>query len=241
MISIIIPTRNESTTIVKQLQNIRGYLTATPYEIIVSDDNSTDNTVQEAALQADKVIYNPNPNKTGISATRNRGARMAQYPYLVFIDGGVEIPDMSNFFQKLLNNFEKMPEVVAMTVNVRFFPSVETSIDKIILKIFNWWFIFSNNILKTGAANGKFQMVRADVFKKVNGYNEKLTASEDFDLFHRLAKIGRTYSEPLLTVYHSGRRAHQIGWLKLLPIWILNGIWVALFKHAYSKEWKPVR
>lgn len=241
MISIIIPARNEATTIAKQLQNIRKHLTAIPYELIVSDDNSTDNTIQEATPHADKVISNVDPNKTGISATRNRGARAAQYQYLVFTDGGVDIPDMNNFFLKLLDNFKKMPQVVAMTVNIRFFPSIETFIDKIILKIFDWWFIFSNNVLKTGAANGKFQMVRTDAFKKIGGYNEHLAASEDFDLFKRLAKIGRTYSEPSLTVYHSGRRAHQVGWLKLLPVWILNGIWVGLFNRSFSKEWKPVR
>jgi glycosyltransferase involved in cell wall biosynthesis len=241
MLSIVIPTRNESATIATQIQRIREQLVGIPYEVIVSDDNSTDNTVQEIGTLADKIIKNPNPNKVGISAARNRGAASAQYPFLVFTDGGVEIPDMKQFFQKLLDNFAKMPAVVGMTVNVRFFPAVETFLDKIILIIFDRWFIFSNNILKTGAANGKFQMVRAEAFKKVAGYNEALAASEDFDLFKRLAKIGRTYSEPSLTVYHSGRRAHQVGWFRLLPIWIINGIWVGLFNRSYSKEWRPVR
>lgn len=240
MISIIIPTLNEGKTIAKHLQSIRNNLTAVPYELIVSDNTSDDNTVQEATPYADKLVLNPDAVR-GISGTRNRGAVTARYPYLVFIDSGTEIPDMNGFFQKLIHNFEKMPKVIAITVNVRFFPPIETFVDKVVLKIFDWWFIFSNNILKTGAANGKFQMVRADAFKKIGGYNESLAASEDFDLFHRLAKIGRTYSEPSLTVYHSGRRAHQVGWLKLLPIWILNGIWVGLFNRSYSKDWKPVR
>lgn len=241
MISIIIPTRNEATTIVKQLQNFREHLTTISHELIVSDDNSDDDTVQKATPYADKIVINPNPNKVGVSGARNRGAQMARYPYLVFTDGGVEIPEMNNFFQKLINNFEKKPKVVAMTVNVRFFPSIETLTDKIILKIFDWWFIFNNNIIKTGGANGKFQMVKADAFKKVGGYDEKLAASEDFELFRRLAKIGQPYSEPSLTVYHSGRRAKQLGWFKLLPIWILNGIWVGLFNRSWSKEWKPIR
>ncbi len=241
MISIIIPAHNEATTIAKQLQNIRAHLTAISYEIIVSDDNSTDNTVQEATPYADKVVSNPDHDKVGISAARNRGAQAARYPFLVFTDGGVEIPDMNNFFKKLLDDFEKIPRAVGVTVNVRFFPSVETFIDKVILKTFDWWFIFSNNVLKTGAANGKFQMVRTEAFKKIGGFNENLAASEDFDLFKRLAKIGRTYSEPSLTVFHSGRRAHQVGWLKLLPTWILNGIWVGLFNRSWSKKWKPVR
>jgi glycosyltransferase involved in cell wall biosynthesis len=242
MISIIIPARNEETTIAKQLEKFRAQLTAIPYELIVSDDNSTDNTIKEATPHADRVVSNPNSHKFGISAARNRGTHLARYPYLVFTDGGVDIPEMNKFFQKLLNNFERMPEVVGMTVNVRFFPAVETFIDKVILKSFDWWFIFSNNVLKSGAANGKFQMVKAEAFHKIGGYNETLIASEDFDLFNRLSKIGRTYSEPSLTVYHSGRRAKKVGWLRLLPIWILNGIWVALFKRAYTKnEWRPVR
>ncbi len=240
MISIIIPTRDEGKTIAKHLRSIKEGIKNIAYEIIISDNLSRDNTIEEVAPYANQVVLNPS-TEGGISAARNRGAKAAKYPYLVFIDGGVDIPNMEHFFHKLLDNFKKMPDVVAMTVNIRFLPSIETLLDKIILISFDWWFIFSNNILKSGAANGKFQMIKADAFKKLGGYNESLAASEDFDMFRRLAKIGGVYSDPSLTVYHEGRRAKQLGWFKLLPLWIINGIWVGLFNRSWSKKWTPVR
>lgn len=241
MISIIIPTHNEVSTIAAQLRAFREKLTEIPYEIIVSDDNSSDETVREATPYADTVVLNPVPGRLSISGARNRGARAAKYSYLVFTDGGVDIPHVNEFFKTLLRDFDERPTVIALAVNVRFFPAVESFVDKVILTIFDWWFILSNNIFKTGAANGKFQMVKKDAFFRINGYDETLVASEDFDLFHRLAKIGRTYSDASLTVYHSGRRAHNVGWSVLLPIWILNGIWVALFGRSFSKEWQAIR
>jgi hypothetical protein len=47
--------------------------------------------------------------------------------------------------------------------------------------------------------------------------------------------------DPDLTVYHSGRRAHKIGWPKLLKSWITNTIWVLLFDKAKEEEWTVVR
>ena len=35
-------------------------------------------------------------------------------------------------------------------------------------------------------------------------------------MFRRLSKIGETMIDPELTVLHSGRRAHQVGWPRLI-------------------------
>jgi len=84
-------------------------------------------------------------------------------------------------------------------------------------------------------------MVRANAFRRVGGYNERLAAAEDHDLFRRLRKIGRTRFEKTLTVFHTGRRAHAVGWPKLLLTWAINGLSVLIFKRSASKEWEEVR
>lgn len=241
MLSLIIPVHNEVSVIAKQLQTIRKQLTDFPYEIIISDDNSSDNTVAEASPYADQVIANPSSTTTTISATRNRGGRLARYPYLVFIDSGVDIPEINHFFGTLLQCFKINPQLVAVSVNIRFFPTVETWLDKVILISLNTYFRLVNNVFKSGVAIGKFQMVTRNAFEKVAGYNEKIVASEDYDFFRRLSKIGRTRIEPTLAAYYSGRRPHQVGWFRLLPIWIINGIWVLLFNHSLSKKWESIR
>jgi hypothetical protein len=39
---------------------------------------------------------------------------------------------------------------------------------------------------------------------------------EDADMFRRLSTIGKTMIDPELTVLHTGRRAHQLGWPRLI-------------------------
>jgi hypothetical protein len=53
--------------------------------------------------------------------------------------------------------------------------------------------------------------------------------------------MGRTRLDPRLTVFHSARRAHCIGWPRLLSLWALNAIWVFLFGRAKTREWQAVR
>ena len=84
-------------------------------------------------------------------------------------------------------------------------------------------------------------MVRREAFAAIGGYREDLVTREDRDLFIRLAKIGRTMSDPDLVVFHSGRRAHALGWPRLIGLFLLNTIFFHLRGRMLSKEWKPVR
>src|SRR5258708_33055975 len=112
--------------------------------------------------------------------------------------------------------------------------------DKIVFSIFNLFNIISNNIFRIGAAVGEFQMVRKDIFEKVGGYDEKLVASEDYDFFRKISKVGKTYFAKDIVIYHTGRRAHTIGWSRLLYQWISNGLSVLFFKKAVNTEWEEI-
>ncbi|MDP2652380.1 MAG: hypothetical protein Q8O94_04545, partial [bacterium] len=105
----------------------------------------------------------------------------------------------------------------------------------------NTWYILLNNFFHSGMASGEFQMMRADVFRKVSGYREDLAAVEDVDMFMRLAKVGRTYSYRALNVCHSYRRVHKAGWLRTYWLWISNGLSFVFRNKAAAKEWKVVR
>lgn len=84
-------------------------------------------------------------------------------------------------------------------------------------------------------------MVRKDAFFTIGGYREDLVTLEDRDLFIRLAKIGRTMSDPDLVVFHSGRRAHAVGWPRLIGMFFANFISFYVRGRLLSKEWKPIR
>jgi len=49
-----------------------------------------------------------------------------------------------------------------------------------------------------------------------------LVTIEEADMFRRLSKIGNTINNPELTILHTGRRAHQVGWPRLIVMWLTN-------------------
>ena len=99
-----------------------------------------------------------------------------------------------------------------------------------------------NNVCHKGdAPGGEFQMVRARAFHSLGGYREDLVTCEDRDLFARLAGLGRVRSDPQLTVFHTGRRAHNIGWPRLILVFFVNRISFRLRGKAFSKEWTVER
>ncbi len=239
MISIVVPTLNEEKIIEETLKSLRQL--EGDYEIIVSDGKSTDKTVEIAKKYADKVVVYDGTTRQNIAMGRNLGAKEAKGEYLLFLDADVTIPDINNFFNKIKEIFKKNKKLVGLTVFVKVFPETSTFSDRLFFGLINTANYFFNNILNTGSAIGEFQMIPIDSFKKLNGYNEKIVVGEDAEMFSRLSRIGKVRTESSLNVFHTSRRAHNVGWFSLVTFFIKNRIYLSLFKHSSVKEWKPIR
>lgn len=239
MISIIIPTYNEEQYIGKTLADLKAKLTI-PHEIIVTDDKSRDHTAEVAERYADLVLV-PEQKHITIAANRNYGASYARGEYLAFIDSDTTIADPDAFFARALSHFEADPKLVALTGRIGVWPELETRSDRLVYAIFNFVHRVKNNLLHMGEASGKFQMMRRSAFETVGGYREDLVTREDGDMFSRLSKVGRTMYDHQLFFTHTGRRAHRIGWPKLLTIWMIETFWVAAFGKARVAEWVDIR
>jgi glycosyltransferase involved in cell wall biosynthesis len=238
MISIIIPTLNEEKIIEKTLSQFKD-LNTLNFELIVSDGESKDKTVEIAKKYTKNILITK--EKHTIAFARNQGAKIAKGEYLVFLDADVFIKNPNDFFQQALLEFEKDKKLVALTVKLKVLPEFETFWDKFFHFIINFIHWFGCNILNFGNASGEFQMIKKDVFLKIGGYNENLAVAEDNELFLRLSKIGKVKTIWKLTAYHTGRRFHQEGWLKVLYHWLLNFFSVLFFKKSVYKKWKEVR
>jgi glycosyltransferase involved in cell wall biosynthesis len=241
MISIIIPTLNEEKVIADTIQRIKSELTL-PHEIIISDGKSTDGTVEIARQYADAVVAYTGDVRQTIAHGRNAGANAAQGDFFVFLDADCTIPHPDQFFARAFENFKKYPDLVALTAWLRVLPEHETFMDKLVFNGQNIFCIFMNEVLGKGLApGGEFQMVRAETFRKLGGFNEKLVASEDIEFFRRLSALGKVKLDRQMVVMHTGRRAHKIGWPKLLTLWFLNTMWMTFLGRAFVGEWKPIR
>lgn len=87
LVSIIIPTHNAEKFVERCIDCIKKQ-TYSNYEVIIIDDGSTDNTVQNLKKSVSddcrfKIYCQSN---VGISATRNKGIGIAKGSYIVFVD-----------------------------------------------------------------------------------------------------------------------------------------------------------
>ena len=83
-VSVIVPTYNRAPYIARTLEAILRQ-TLAPFEVIVIDDGSSDETAAVCALYADRVRYSLQENG-GVSTARNRGAAIATGEWLAFCD-----------------------------------------------------------------------------------------------------------------------------------------------------------
>ncbi len=239
-ISFVIPTYNEEKTIERALLHISKYLG--PHETIISDGGSTDRTLEIARKYTDKIVYNKGLRKQTIAEGRNNGAFLASNEFIVEMDADTRIPNINKFFAAIVNVFNRNPKVVGATTWFRVYPQDETFLDRLVFGFTGMVSLLLNNYFGLGCTcGGEFQMIRTKAFRRIGGYNESLVAMEDVELFSRLKNIGRIYFAKSLSIYHSGRRAHILGWSRSILIFIINGITLLVSGNVRSKMWQLVR
>lgn len=103
-VSVIVPVYNNEEYISTSLSSIINQDFTKPYEIIVVDDGSTDNSLdiaQNLLSKTDipyKLIHQRN---SGVSVARNHGIEVSRGDYLVFVDGDDYI--LTNHLSELYN------------------------------------------------------------------------------------------------------------------------------------------
>lgn len=107
--SIIIPAKNESQHLGSCLEKVLGQDYGAPFEVIVIDSGSTDDTV-DIVKGFDVRLHQIRPEEFGHGRTRNLGASLAEGQYLVFLAAHA-IPVHSGWLGHLIAELE--PDDVA--------------------------------------------------------------------------------------------------------------------------------
>jgi glycosyltransferase involved in cell wall biosynthesis len=182
-ISIVVPAYNEEMYLGKTLTSITrsGQRLEPPsfmsIEIIVVDNESTDNTCAIATSMGARVVRERARN---ISKVRNAGAREARGDVLLFIDADTVVPE--TFFSEILLRLSDR-NCVGGAVDTNYSPS------RLIMRTYlDLWRTLA---MLTGMAQGATQFCRKEVFKSLGGYDETLYMGEDVDFYWRMKTFAR--------------------------------------------------
>jgi len=196
-ISVIVPNRNGSATIGKCLEAVYGSAYA-PYEVIVVDDGSQDNSVPIIKSYPCKLIQISEPH--GASRARNVGATHSRGSILFFTDADCLL--QANTLKEVMEAMKERPQgrIVGGTYT-------RLSHDRTFFSDFQSLFIHD---AETKAPENPDYVathamaIAARTFKESGGFREDfLPILEDVEFSHRMGRAGARLSmNPAVLVQH---------------------------------------
>lgn len=199
-VSVVIPVYNEEKLIKNCLDSLMKQ-TEKPDEIIIVDNNSTDNTI--GIINKYKGIKILHEKKQGITPVRNKGFNNAQGDIIARCDADTIVP--IDWIKRLKDDFSKGKSVVAVSTPVIFY-------DIPFLK--NYLFLFYIYLAIPRLIIGCYPLIGICFAIKKTAWNEiKIElchddekVHEDIDLTLHIKKLGGIFHDSKIVPRSSGRR-----------------------------------
>lgn len=187
VVSVVIPTFDGRRWICDAIDSALAQ-TYTPVEVIVVDDGSSDDT--HALLErryGSRIRYRYQPNR-GLPTARNVGLGLARGRYVQFLDADDLLHPDKLALQ--VDALERTPEyAVAFSDFASFDSDPAQHTPHRVAERFRrddvWRSLLAGNFIVVHAA-----LSRRDVLVAAGGFDEELSACEDYDLWLRLAARG---------------------------------------------------
>ena len=206
-LSIVIPAFNEEKIIADTLSQIQFALAQNQdepfsWEIIVCDNNSTDQTAAIASQSGATVVFE---EINHISKARNQGASVAKGAWLLFIDADTYPPP--GLMTEVLDVIRRDNHIgCSSTVRVKggpFWYRINLEGHNLEMRLFK-------------TCMGLFLLCQTEAFHAIGGFSTDLYALEDLDFINRLKRYGRRqrkgfailHRHPVVT---SGRKGNLYG------------------------------
>jgi len=182
LVSIIIVNYNGKKLLEKCLKSLKA-IDYNNYEIILVDNNSTDNSIEFVKNMYPSIIIIKLDKNYGYAEPNNIGAKNAKGDLLLFLNNDTLVK--SNFITEILKPIKKDPQIaICQSLLLKSNSQVDSSGDFVdtLGRVYSSK-DKANDIKKILSARGASMMVRKECFWELGGFDKNFFASyEDVDL-----------------------------------------------------------
>jgi len=209
-VSIIIVNYNGKKLLEKCLESLFK-VTYDNFEIILVDNNSTDETIEYVTKNYPSIIIIKLDSNKGFAEPNNIASKIAKGDFLLFLNNDTVVTP--NFITELVDVLiNDLKIAICQSLLLKPDGSIDSSgdfIDKIGIVYNSKKQI--NDIREISSARGASMIIRKDVFEQLHGFDEQFFVSfEDVDLGWRTWIKGyRVVVNPKSIVYHVGGKTHD--------------------------------
>lgn len=233
LVSVVMPAYNEEKYILKSLEAFCNQ-TFTNFELIVADNNSTDNTAQIARDFGAIVVT---AKEKGVGHARQAGFTKAKGEIIASTDSDTMVPP--DWLEKIAKKFSEDKEMIAYGGMIRLYSGPWTA--KFAARYLHVIFIYFDRIMSGGwNLIGSNMAIRRDAFLKTGGFKVTLTMGEDIDLSAKLHKVGKVVFDTNFYVFASGRRFNK-GFIHGFLTYAPSNIMRLLFKQEKFLDFPDIR
>lgn len=229
-VSIVIPTLNEEKYLPRLLQSIAEQDFQGAIQVIVVDGQSTDQTVTVARQfkdrLADLTILQTAP---GVAAQRNRGAHLAKYDHLLFMDADVVLPSrLIRYLTEKVNPNERFIDfVLHLPIKPDLLDYLFTS------AVFSYLFVAQ---WLDPLIGGSFIFTTKENHHRIGGFQEDIVLAEDIDYGQRAVADGAIYHLHIHPyIWASPRRLRREGRISLLIKWLRCHYYIKRHGQIYDR------
>lgn len=252
-ISVIIVNYNVKYFLEQCLYSVQSALTNFKGEIIVVDNNSTDDSITYLQPRFAGVHIIANKENTGFAKACNQGLAIAKGKYILFLNPDTIVPE--DCFEKCIAFFNATQDAGALGIKMidgsgaflkeskRSFPSPLTSLFKLAglsalfpkSKLFGRYHLghLDNNQTHTvSVLAGAFMMIRKNILDTIGGFDETFFMyGEDIDLSYRIEEAGyKNYYFAGSTIIHFKGESTKKGSMNYVHLFY-NAMSIFVRKH----------
>jgi glycosyltransferase involved in cell wall biosynthesis len=220
--SIIIPAYNEEKWLVRTLPYLKKTMETLDVsgEVIVVDNNSTDDTARIARRHSARIVFEP---VNQISRARNTGAGIARGRYFIFLDADTFLTPV---LLKTAWHHLSDGRCCGGGCLVDFDKPIPPFSRKI-LDLWNWISV------TFGFAAGCFIYCLREGFEAIGGFSEKVYASEEIRFSRELKSWGNTrnLSFHMISAHRIITSSRKLDWFSPLEL-ALSGLVLMIFPFS---------